>query len=68
MAEERRGDNHCYQSHGKNDQVIANLEHRSLEMADGMSILYQFRSLAEISVGTGGVDHRVGFAALDNRA
>ncbi len=32
-----------------------------------MSILHQFRSLAEIGVGTGGVHHRVGFAALDNR-
>ena len=68
MTEECSGNNHRHQSHCKNDQVITNLQHSTLEMADGMSVLHQFRSLAEVGVGTRGVHHRVGFAALDDRS
>ena len=67
MTEEREGNNHRHQSHCENDQVIANLQHGTLEMAYGMRTLHQFRSLAEVGVGAGGVYHRVGFAPLDNR-
>ena len=68
MTEERDSNNHRHQSHCENDQVVANLQHGTLEMADGMSLLYQFRSLAEVGVRTGGVHHGVDFALLDNRA
>ena len=68
MTEERYGNDHRHQGHSENDQVIANFEHGTLKMADGMSSLDQLRRLAEVSLLTGGVDHRVGFATLDNRA
>ena len=67
MTEERHGNNHRHQGHCESDQVIANFEHGTLEMADGNRLLHQLRRLAEVSLLTGGVHHRVGFAPLDNR-
>ena len=66
-AEERDGNNHRHQSHRENDQVIANLQHGTLEMADGVRLLHQLRRLAEVGVRAGGVHHRVDFALADNR-
>ena len=68
MTEERHGNNHRHQGHSENDQVVANFEHGTLEMADGMSALDQLRCLTKVSLLTGGVNHRVGFAPLDNGA
>ena len=50
MTEERDSNNHRHQGHGENDQVIANLQHGTLEMADGVRLLHQLRGLAEIGV------------------
>ncbi len=36
-------------------------------MADGVRLLHQLRGFAEISVGPGGVHHRVDFTLADNR-
>ena len=38
------------------DQVVADLEHGALEMADGVRVLDQFGGLAEVGVSAGGVD------------
>ena len=66
-AEERDGNNHRHQSHREDDQVIADLQHRALEMADGVRLLHQLRGLAEVGVRAGGVHHRVDFALADDR-
>ena len=67
VTEERNGNNHRHQNHREDDQVITNLQHGALEMADGVSTLHQLRGLAEVGVRSGGIHHRVGFAPLDNR-
>ena len=59
--------NQHHQGHGKNDQVIANLQHGTLEMADGFDPLHQLRGLAEVGFVARGVDHGVDFALTDNR-
>ncbi len=40
MAEERDRNNQRHERHGENDQVVADFEHRTLEMTDGMSVLH----------------------------
>ncbi len=66
-AEERDDDDQGNQSHREDDQVVADLEHGTLEMADGVRLLHQLRGLAEVGVRTGGVDHRVDLALADDR-
>ena len=55
-AEDRDGNNHRHQSHREDDQVIANLQHGALKMADGVRLLHQLRRLAEVGVRTRGID------------
>ena len=52
---------------GEDDQVVADLQHGTLEMADGVRLLHQLRGLPEVGVRTGGVDHRVDLALADDR-
>ena len=66
-AEETDQNNHRHQSQREDDQVIANLHHGTLEMADGVRLLHQLRGLAEVGVRAGGVHQRVDFALADNR-
>ena len=49
--------NHRYQCRREDDQVIADLQHGTLEMADGVRLLHQLRRLAEVGVRTRGVHH-----------
>ena len=66
--EERHGQNQHHQRHGKDDQVIANLQHGALEMADGFDPLHQLRGLAKVGFVARGVNHGVNFTLTDNRA
>ena len=66
-AEERHGNYQRHQGHRKDDQVIADLQHGTLEMADGVGLLHQLRGLAEVGVRPGGIHHGVDFALADNR-
>nr|WP_241499234.1 hypothetical protein [Chromobacterium sphagni] len=59
-------DDHRHQQYRKHDQVIAYLQHRALEMADGVRLLHQLRRLAEIGVDAGGIDQGVDFALADD--
>ena len=49
-AEDRDGDDKRHQGHGEDDQIIADLQHRTLEVADGVGLLHQLRGLAEVGV------------------
>ena len=66
-AEQRDGNNHCHKSHRQDDQVIANFQHSTLEMADGVRLLHQLRGLAEVGVRAGGIHQCVDFALADDR-
>ena len=66
-AEERNGNNHSHQGHREDDQVIADLQYRPLEMADGVRLLHQLRRLAEVGVRTGAVDQRGDFTLTNDR-
>ena len=66
-AEERDGNYHRHQSHRQDDQVIADLQYGTLEMADGVRLLHQLCGPAEVGLRTGGVHHRFDFAPADNR-
>ena len=54
-AEERDDNDHHHQRHREDDQVIADLQHGALEMADGVRLLHQLRRLAEVGVRTRGI-------------
>ena len=66
-AEEGDGNDHSDQSDREDNQVVADLEHRAFEMADGVRLLHQLRRLAEVRVRTGGVDHRADFTLANDR-
>ena len=66
-AEDREGNNHRHQNHREDDQVIADLEHRALKVADGLRPLHQFRRLAEIGVRTRGIDQCADLALTNDR-
>ena len=51
----------------EDNQVVADLQHGFLEMADGDRRLHQFRRLAKIGFAAGRVDQRVDFAATNDR-
>ena len=51
----------------EDNQVVADLQHGFLEMADGDRRLHQFRRLAKIGLAAGRVDQRVDFAATNDR-
>ena len=67
-TEDGDGQDQHHQGHREDDQVIANLQHGTLEMADSVRLLHQLGGLAEVGVRTGGIHHRVDFALTDNRS
>ena len=67
-AEERDGNNQDHKSHRHDDQVIANFQYGTLEMADSDRLLHQFRGLAEVGVRASGVDQGVDFAPPNDRS
>ena len=56
--------NHGYRQH---DQVVADLQHRLLEMTHGNRRLHQLRGLAKIGVFAGRIDQRADLAATNDR-
>ena len=66
-AEDRKGDNRRHQNHCEDDQVIADLEHRALKVADGLRSLHQLRRSTEIGVRTRGIDECTDFALTNDR-
>ena len=66
-AEDRDDDDHRHQGHREDDQEGADLQHRPLEMADGVRLLHQLRGLAEVGVRAGGVDQGADLALADDR-
>ena len=67
-AEDRDPDDHRDQSHREQDQVVPDLQHRALEVADGVCLLHQFRRLAEVRVRTGGIDQCTDLALTNDRS
>ena len=55
------------ESKSNDNQEVANLQNRSLKMADGVGRLHQTRGLAKIGALAGAVDQGVGLALLDDR-
>ena len=66
-AEDRDGNDHRHQRHREDDQVVADLQHRLLKMADGVRLLHQFCGLAEVGVRARGIDHRAALTPADDR-
>ena len=66
-TKERHNDDHRHQDRRQHDQVIADLEHGLLKMAGGLGRLHQFGRLAEIGMGTGGVDQGADLPLADDR-
>ena len=56
-----------HQCHREDDQIIANLQHRALEVADGLHLLHQLRGFAEVGVRAGGIDQCAAFALANDR-
>ena len=67
-AEKPNDDNHRHQRHGKDDQVIADLQHRALKVADGVRLPHQLCRPAKIGGNPGGIDQRLAFALANDRA
>ena len=55
-AEQRHREDQDHQHHRQDDQVIADLQHGALEMADGVRLLHQLGGLAEVGVLTRAID------------
>src|SRR5271165_3784709 len=55
------------QDQGEDNQVVADLQHGFLEMADGDRRLHEFRRLAEVGFAARRVDERADFAATNDR-
>ena len=66
-AEKGDRQNQDHQHQRQDDQVIADLQHRSLEMAGGVRLLDQLGGLAEVRVLPGGIDQAVNFSLMNNR-
>ncbi len=62
-----KSDDHRHEDQREDDQIVADLQHGFLEMADRDRRLHQFRRLAEIGFAAGRVDQRVDFAATNDR-
>ena len=60
-------DDHRDQRDREDDQVVADLQHGALEMADGVRVLHQLGGLAEVGVGAGGIDQRADLTLPDDR-
>ena len=66
-AIDAHADDHGHHDHCQHDQVVADLQHGLLEVADGDGRLHQFRGLAEVGLATRRIDQRGGLAATDDR-
>ena len=66
-AENRDGNDRRDQHQRENDQVVADLQHRLLKMADGVRLLHQLRGLAEIGIRAGRIDQGTDFTLAKNR-
>jgi len=66
-AIDAKSDDHRHHGHRQHDQVVADLQHGFLEMADGNRRLDQFRRLAEVGFAARRVDQRADFAATNDR-
>ena len=54
-AQQGGDDNDGDQRNRQDDQVVADLEHGALEMADGFRVLHQLGGFPEVGVGAGGI-------------
>ena len=66
-AQDRRDDDKRHQRDREDDQVVADLEHGALEMADGVRVLHQFGGLAEVGAGAGGIHQGADLTLPDDR-
>ena len=66
-AIDSKADDDSDQDQREDNQVVADLQHGFLEMADGDRRLHQFRRLAEVGFAARRVDQRVDFAATNDR-
>ena len=67
-AEQGHGDDQHYEDDGEDDQVVPDLQHGLLEMADGVGRCHELGGLAEKGRLAGGGDHRVQLSAFENGA
>jgi hypothetical protein len=65
-AIDTKSDDHRHHGQRQHDQVVADLQHGFLEMADGDRRLHQFRRLAEIGFAARRVDQSANLAAADD--
>ena len=66
-AIDSKADDDGDQDQREDNQVVADLQHGFLEMADGDRRLHQFRGLAEVGFAARRIDQRADFAATDDR-
>ena len=66
-AVDSKSDDDRHEDQREDNQVVADLQHGLLEMADGDRRLHQFRRLAEVGFAARRVDQRVDFAATNDR-
>ena len=67
-AEQSHGKDDRHEHNGDDDQVVADLQHRALEVANRMRLLDKRRGFAKEGVRAGGIDQRVGLALADDGA
>ena len=67
-TEQGDGEDEGHERNGHDDQIVADLEHRALEVADRVGLLDERCGLAEESVSAGGIDKRIGLALADDGA
>ena len=67
-AVQREGNDHSNEHHREDDQIVADLQHRLLEVADGVGLLHQLCSLAEIGLFTSGIYQCANFAPAHDRS
>ena len=67
-AIDAEADDDRHEDQREDDQVVADLQHGFLEMADGDRRLHQLRRLAEVGFAAGRIDQRVDFAATNDRS
>ena len=66
-AIDSKSDDDRHEVSREDDQVVADLQHCFLEMADGDRRLHQFRRLAKIGFAARRIDQRVDLAATNDR-
>ena len=66
-AVDSKSDDDRHEDQREDNQVVADLQHGFLEMADGDRRLHQFRRFAEVGFAARRVDQRVDFAATNDR-